>query len=104
MMSPPSERLLPRNLRAQLQEHTAGGYLLFKIGNDGTVHHVLEYDDEKSYHAIMRKLDLFRETMKRIDEQMSLASMFAGGMDFADDEDTIDEDDGDDEEDDLQGF
>lgn len=99
MMNPPHEALLPRNLRAQLQEHTAGGYLLFKISENGNVQHILEYDDEKSYLAIMKKLDVFRKTMDTIDERMSFANMIAGSMGMDDDEEFDD-----DEEDDLQGM
>jgi hypothetical protein len=72
---------LPSNLLGLLQEHTAGGFLLVKIDGDGHVQNFLEYDNEMSYHAIMRKTALFMDAMQQVDEQMVLSSLFIPSID-----------------------
>lgn len=92
---PDKEHVLPPNLRALLQEHSAGGFLLIKIDAHGTVQNILEYDNEMSYHAIMRKCALFLEAMTEVDGRMVMSSLFPsrGAHDgFFDDDEEDDED------------
>lgn len=94
---------LPKHVLAQIQEHTAGGYILFRIGARGETITDLEFDDEVSYLALVKKATTTLAALNKIDDikevqMLSMGMNNLGGEDHDDDEDSDD----DDEEDDIE--
>jgi len=63
---------LPSEMRAALEEHTAGGYLFVRIDMDGNVQTHADFDHEMAYLAILKKTENFLETLRTVDEIESL--------------------------------
>jgi hypothetical protein len=80
---------LPKHVKAQLQEHTAGGYILFRIGVSGEMITDLDFDDERSYMALVKKATNTLKALNKIDDIQALR-----GFSNSDDDDD-DDDDGD---------
>lgn len=63
---------LPKHVKAQLQEHTAGGYILFRIGATGGMITDFEFDDERSYMALVKKATNTLTALNKIDDMQAL--------------------------------
>lgn len=97
---------LPKHVIAQLQEHTAGGYILFRIGPEGDIITDLAFDSETAYLALVKKATSTLMALNTIDNTEALKALsprpngdeeeYFGPGDEDEDEDS-DEGDSDDE-------
>ncbi len=83
-------QVLPKQMLAHLEEHTAGGYIYFRIDSYGNVQAYHRFDNEMAFLALCKKMDNFSETIRA---EQELNNMMMMDMDF----DEIEEDDDDDE-------
>jgi len=70
--------VLPKHVLAQIQEHTAGGFILFRISGQGEVITDLEFDDEVSYHALVRKAAATVTALNKVDDIKTFQSFSMG--------------------------
>ena len=85
---------LPKHVIAQLQEHSNGGYILFRITLDGEVGVELSFDNEMSYLALGSKARSILAALKEIDTAGAY-QMLTGQNEGAEDEDGEDDDEDD---------
>jgi hypothetical protein len=93
---------LPPNVKAQLEEHSAGGFILFRIGPNGNVIEDLCFDSEIHYLALAKKALSILLALNTIDNALAVRSLSTpsdfGDFDLSDIEDDDDEDDDGEEE------
>ena len=66
---------LPQNVKAQLEEHSAGGYILFRIGPNGNVIEDLSFDSEIHYLALAKKALSILLALNTIDNALAVRSL-----------------------------
>jgi len=97
---------LPKNVAAQIEEHTNGGFILFRIGKNNEVITDLSFDDEMAYLALVKKATSTLSALNKIDDikafqalASGLGPMEDGEEDDADESDLLEEDEDEDDED-----
>ena len=83
---------LPKHVIAQIQEHTTGGFLMFRIGKEGEVTTDFIFDDETCYNSLVRKATIAVTALNAIDNSQAIRA-FSFGMGGFDNDEEFDEDD-----------
>lgn len=70
---------LPAHVRAQIEEHTSGGYILFRIGPEGDTIIDMAFDNEVAYLALVKKATTTVSALNQIDDINTIRG-FSGGF------------------------
>ncbi len=92
---------LPKHVIAQLQEHTSGGFMLFRINGDGDIISDFAFDNETSYLALVKKGTSMLMALNTIDNAEALRSFSnnSNSDNNDDDEENQEYEEGDDDDD-----
>lgn len=90
---------LPKHVIAQLEEHTSGGFMLFRIGHEGDILSDFSFDNETSYLALVKKATSTLFALNTMDNTKAIRSLTTN---FSDEDGDGYDDDDDDENDDYQ--
>ena len=66
---------LPKHVVAQIQEHTAGGFILFRIGSEGEIINDMMFDSELYYLALVKKATSTLLALNSIDNNQAIRSL-----------------------------
>lgn len=90
---------LPSSVIATLEEHTAGGYILFRIDENNRIQTYMDFDSEIHERALMSKALVFLTSHEKAESKFLVDNIMEGmyglpGGDFLDEEpeDDIEED------------
>lgn len=76
---------LPNNIRAILEEHTAGGYMMFRINEHGNVSYDFSFDSEIAFLALTSKCRMLMKAIEALGEQQVMDLIANEGEEIDDD-------------------
>jgi len=69
---------IPAQLRAVLEEHTAGGYIYVRTTEGGDVEQYMSFDNEISYLSLITKTRRLLEMLEELDRETLYSYMSSG--------------------------
>ena len=78
---------LPSDVAARLEEHTAGGYVLFRVAANGQVVYDCSFDDEVSFLALTSKALTTMKAIQALSEEQIAMLISHEGEAIEDEED-----------------
>jgi hypothetical protein len=66
------QEILPKEIHAILEEHTAGGYVYCRIDGKGNIQVYHSFDDEVSFLGITKKLENWIDVIRAEEEMKTL--------------------------------